>query len=158
MSSFAAKRVIGVVISPAFLASMTGTGVKSISNAKNTLERNSYDAIVFAVAHEEFKSWDHSYCCDLCHENNIIYVGDILEKPLPFIRTLDLDKYIDVLKWIKNLEVDKIITAHSGIVKEQLIDETIEYLKNLKIDKELSFEDELKNSYHKSNLKFLKNN
>lgn len=39
----------------------------------NTLERNSYDAIVFAVAHEEFKSWDHSYCCDLCHENNIIY-------------------------------------------------------------------------------------
>ena len=96
--------------------------------------------------------------CLYDYENSIIYVGDVLEKPIPFIRTLDLDKYINVLKWIKNLEVDTIITAHSGIVKEKLIDETIEYLKNLKLNKEIVYKNELKNSYHRSNLKFLQKN
>ncbi|MGM0380076.1 MAG: MBL fold metallo-hydrolase [Bacillota bacterium] len=121
----------------------------------NIIFNNEYELKDEKIILKHTPSHTKDSACLYDYDKNIIYVGDILEKPIPFIRTKDLDKYIEVLRWIKNLEVDKIITAHSGIVKKELVDKTIEYIKNLKSNKDMIFKDELKNSYHKSNLEFL---
>ncbi len=72
---------------------------------------------------------DSTICFDKDEKN--VYVGDLLEKPIPILSYLHLDKYIDSLELIKRLKPNIIITTHSNIVSETLIDEHILYLKDV---------------------------
>jgi glyoxylase-like metal-dependent hydrolase (beta-lactamase superfamily II) len=96
---------------------------------------------------------DSAVCID--YQNSVMYVGDVVEFPLPFVMSTNLERYIEILEQIKSIAIDTIISSHSGIVSEKLIDKNIEYIKDLKAGKTMTFKDELSKIYHQYNQEFL---
>ena len=91
---------------------------------------------IYAPGH----SLDSSICYDL--KESIIYTGDLVEFSQPIIKHNDLQAYINTLEYLKSLPAEIIISAHSGIINKELIDEKINYIKNLlerEISKDYSF-------------------
>ncbi len=98
-------------------------------------------------------SRDSAICLD--HQDSAVYVGDLVEAPIPIILWHDLEAYIQSLKYLKSLSVDRYIASHSGLVEKKLIEENLEYIQNLAQEKDLNFADEGINKVHKFNQKNL---
>jgi len=83
----------------------------------------------------------HTICSATCFDrlDQITYVGDLIEKPIPTLNYLNIEEYIESLKMIKNLNPKTIITTHSNIVSNDLIDDHIEYLEDVLEGKYLTF-------------------
>ncbi len=60
--------------------------------------------------------------------DGVLFVGDNLELPLPYLQSHDFEAYINTLERYLELEPETIITSHSGIVPSSLITKTKEYL------------------------------
>lgn len=74
----------------------------------------------------------HTECSAICYDkrDSTVYVGDLVEEPHPILNYGDWDTYVKTLEFIKSLNANFIVTAHSGIVDENLVDEIIEYIKS----------------------------
>jgi len=72
---------------------------------------------------------DSSICFD--RKDSALYVGDLLEYPIPYLDFLDLKAYMRSLEFIKNLNAKIVISAHSGIVDEKLMDDNMGYIKSV---------------------------
>jgi len=70
---------------------------------------------------------DSALCFD--RRDAVLFVGDLVEAPLPYLDFLDLASYIKTLEIIKQMPAKIKISAHSGIVDEGLIDRNIAYLR-----------------------------
>ncbi|MEW5784258.1 MAG: MBL fold metallo-hydrolase [Bacillota bacterium] len=75
----------------------------------------------------------HTACSAICYdkEDLVLFVGDLVEYPVPVLSHYDLEGYIKTLEYIKNLPAATIISSHSGIVDTALIDANIKYIKNI---------------------------
>ncbi len=116
------------------------------------------DQLIFADDDIEFiYTPGHTICSATCvdHLDNVCYVGDLIEYPLPFLNATNLEDYIKSLRFIKELQVNTIITTHSKIVSESLIDEHIHYLYDVLSGKYLTFTNEFSPIRHLINLKNL---
>jgi len=69
---------------------------------------------------------DSSVCFDRKGRN--LYLGDLVEDPIPYIDYDRLDIYINTLELIISLPAENLISAHSGIVTRDLIRSNIAYL------------------------------
>jgi cyclase len=94
-----------------------------------------YNALSFIdekvdIFHSPGHTEDSSSCFDL--ESNILFVGDNVEDPIPYIRS-DLDgvtEYVETLELYNMLEFDKLIPGHGPISNKKLLQQNLEYLKH----------------------------
>lgn len=70
---------------------------------------------------------DSAICYD--REDSVLFVGDLVEYPEPYLQYENLQVYIKSLEYIKSIKADIVISGHSGIVNEDLINENINYIK-----------------------------
>ena len=99
----------------------------------------------------------HTVCSAICIDNidKVIYAGDLIEAPIPYLDYLNLNQYVKTLEFIKQLDFPTLITSHSQIVEKRLIDENITYLKDVISGKYLTFTSEYLPVRHGFNLKNL---
>lgn len=94
---------------------------------------------------------DSASCYDA--KDGVLFVGDSLEIPLPFISQSRVENFIDTLKLYKEYNAKVLLTSHSGIVTEQLVNDTITYLEQLQAGETIQFADEDAAGIHEYNLK-----
>jgi len=74
---------------------------------------------------------DSSLCFD--RRDGVLFVGDLVEFPIPYLDYYDLDAFIKTLELIKNFPATVKLSAHSGIVSEDLIDRNLSYIKGIQL-------------------------
>lgn len=72
---------------------------------------------------------DSSLCFD--RKDSALFVGDLVEDPIPYLDFDDLETYRKTLDFIKEFPARIKISSHSGIVDNELIDRNIIYIKNI---------------------------
>ncbi|NMC05806.1 MAG: MBL fold metallo-hydrolase [Candidatus Lokiarchaeota archaeon] len=74
---------------------------------------------------------DSSSCIDLV--DKVLYTGDNVELPIPYLTTPDLDTYIETLNDYLGLDIEHVVPGHGTIVaSKRLISENLDYLNALK--------------------------
>lgn len=92
------------------------------------------ERLIFAEDEIEFihapgHTIDSSVCFD--RKDSVLFVGDLVEYPIPYLDFNDLEAYINTLDFIKSFPAKVKISAHSGIIEDMLIDRNITYIKNI---------------------------
>ena len=64
-------------------------------------------------------------------EEGILFVGDNLELPLPYLQSHDFAAYTKTLQSYLDLQPQTIVTSHSGLVDYELIKVTIDYIEKV---------------------------
>nr|WP_281267952.1 MBL fold metallo-hydrolase [Methanospirillum stamsii] len=72
---------------------------------------------------------DSSICYD--RKERILYVGDLVEGPIPYLDYDRLDIYLETLEMLLIFPADIMISAHSGIVTKDLIIRNMEYIREV---------------------------
>jgi len=94
---------------------------------------------------------DSALCFD--RRDAVLFVGDLVEAPLPYLDFLDLASYIKTLEIIKQMPAKIKISAHSGIVDEALIDRNIAYIRAVLLNEPVDTgDDETGKSVHNINI------
>src|SRR6056297_801677 len=94
---------------------------------------------------------DSAICID--KKDSTVYVGDLVETPIPMIFWEDLDGFIKTLKYLKNIQPKRYIASHSGIVNKKDINGNLDYLQKLNNCEEQNFKHDGINRIHKFNKK-----
>ena len=88
------------------------------------LKFEEYDIeFIYAPGHTE----DSAICYD--KKDSVLFVGDLVEHPHPYLSYDDLGAYIKTLEYIKSLGVQITLSGHSGKADEKLINENISFIK-----------------------------
>lgn len=95
-------------------------------------------------------SIDSAVCWDKA--NKILYLGDLVELPLPMLLYYKLDVYIKTLKELLKLPFEIALTSHSGIVSREVIINNLKYVESVFEGKEPDLEEDFK-PIHQYNLK-----
>lgn len=72
---------------------------------------------------------DSAICFD--RKDSVLFAGDLIEHPLPYLNHYDLKGFMHSLETIKNYSAGVILSAHSGIVSEELLKGNIDYIRDL---------------------------
>lgn len=72
---------------------------------------------------------DSSLCFD--QRDSILYVGDLVESPIPYLDNYNLKEYIKTLMCIKAFPASFKLSAHSGIVSNEVIERNISYIQGI---------------------------
>ncbi|NHJ31885.1 MAG: MBL fold metallo-hydrolase [Asgard group archaeon] len=113
-----------------------------------------YNALSFVdeqvdIFHSPGHTEDSSSCFDL--ESNVLFVGDNVEDPVPYIRS-DLDgvlEYVETLELYYMLEFDKLIPGHGPIADKKLLKQNLDYLKHFpELEEPVNLEKYGKEYYH----------
>jgi len=70
---------------------------------------------------------DSSVCYDII--DKVLYLGDLVEDPIPYLDASDLDQYINTLTSLLDHQARILVSAHSGLVSRDLIRENIAYIR-----------------------------
>ncbi|MBP2636984.1 MAG: Zn-dependent hydrolase, glyoxylase [Firmicutes bacterium] len=89
------------------------------------------DRLLFADEEIEFiyapgHTVDSAICFD--RKDAVLFVGDLVEQPIPYLDYHDLATYIETLEFIKSFPAKSKLSAHSGIVDNDLIERNIAYI------------------------------
>ncbi|NDL67417.1 MBL fold metallo-hydrolase [Anaerotalea alkaliphila] len=85
----------------------------------------------------------------------ILYVGDNLERPLPYVEDRDLDRYVATLERYRKLRPRRILAGHSLELDLEDLEGTIRYLRGLQSGGDLEVRGEAAMETHRRNLEFL---
>jgi cyclase len=90
------------------------------------------DKMAFAAEQVEFwhapgHTVDSAVCFD--KRDAVLFVGDLVEYPIPYLDWDDLALYINTLEHLKNWPAKVMVSAHSGIITRELIDNNIAYIR-----------------------------
>ena len=94
---------------------------------------------------------DSAICLD--KKDSAVYVGDLVEIPIPMILWENIEVFIESLEYLKGMSVERYIASHSGIVDEKDIDANLDYLKKLNNCEKQVFKHEGINRVHEFNKK-----
>lgn len=72
---------------------------------------------------------DSSLCFD--QKDSVLFVGDLVESPIPYLDYYYLDVFIKTLEFIKGFPSMIKLSAHSGIISDKLIERNISYIKGI---------------------------
>lgn len=81
---------------------------------------------------------DSSSCFD--QETGLLYTGDNVEAPFPFVQSRNLDQYIRTLEGYLELNPKYIVTGHGGMGSIELIITNLDYLKQLKTGNKIEWQ------------------
>lgn len=102
------------------------------------------DRLVFEDDDIEFRYMPgHTLCSSICldRRESVVFVGDLVEDPLPLTLWNDLITFMESLKTILESSCQTVISGHSGIVAGNLIRSNLEYLKALFLGEEIDVEE-----------------
>jgi glyoxylase-like metal-dependent hydrolase (beta-lactamase superfamily II) len=90
--------------------------------------------ITFAEEEVEFiyapgHTVDSTVCFD--KRDSVLFVGDLVEYPIPYLDFYNLETYIKTLDFIKRFPAKVKLAAHSGIIDNGLIDRNTAYIQNI---------------------------
>lgn len=88
--------------------------------------------------------------------DRVIYVGDNIESPIPYIQDRDLNTYMGTLEAYLDLDIDTFIGGHTGIVDRKLVEDNLKYVRAL-YNREIINTDNIKD-IHLKNIEFLYGN
>ncbi len=92
-------------------------------------ERLTFDDEMIAIWHAPGHTEDSSVCYDL--QDQVLYLGDLVEDPIPYLDAADLDQYIATLISLLTHPARILVSAHSGLVNRDLIQQNITYIKGM---------------------------
>ncbi|MEG6586764.1 MBL fold metallo-hydrolase [Dendrosporobacter sp. 1207_IL3150] len=72
---------------------------------------------------------DSSICFD--RKDSVLFVGDLVEYPIPYLDYHDLEVYIKTLEFIKSFSAKLKVSSHSGIIDNVIIDSNIAYIRGI---------------------------
>ena len=87
--------------------------------------------------------------------DSVIYAGDNIEFPIPYIQHDDIAIYLETLKTYEDINADIYIGGHTGIENIEIVKSNLEYLEILINDEEFRAVDEEVASIHNHNINFL---
>ncbi|QJW46513.1 MBL fold metallo-hydrolase [bacterium BFN5] len=90
-------------------------------------ERIGFEDAALEFIHTPGHTVDSAVCFD--KKDEVLFVGDLVEEPIPYLDFIDLEVYIKTLEFINSFPAKVKISAHSGIVDHGLIQRNIEYVK-----------------------------
>lgn len=107
-----------------------------------------------------FHSPGHTSGSSSCYDSydQVLFVGDNLEKPIPYLNVAPIDDYLVSLKKYTTLKVKHIIPGHGEIAASELLEKNLTYLeevKNLQFD--LKSYGEKQKKIHINNMKTIGN-
>lgn len=114
------------------LAQMAGyrRGVVRIILPNLTFDRQlTFAAEGVSFIHAPGHTPDSAVCFD--HRDSVLFVGDVVEDPIPYLDDYDLAKYLGTLDFVKNFSARVKIAAHSGIIDNSLIDRNMAYVRDI---------------------------
>ncbi len=82
---------------------------------------------------------DSAICYD--RQDMVLYVGDLVEDPIPYLDDRDLDTYLTTLRSLLTHQAEILVSAHSGIVTRDLIERNISYITKVRDGISLDSED-----------------
>src|SRR6056297_493304 len=85
--------------------------------------------LIYAPGHTS----GHAICYD--KKEKIVFVGDLVEEPIPMLLDGDLDSFKNSLEYILTMDVEKYVTTHSYLVDEEMVNLNLKYLKAVIEDK-----------------------
>ena len=96
------------------------------------------DKMAFAAEQIEFihapgHTADSALCFD--RKDAVLFIGDLVEYPIPYLDFADLARYINTLTYLKEFPAKTMVSAHSGIVSRELIEANIAYIKAVQAGK-----------------------
>lgn len=89
------------------------------------------------------------------HQEEVLYVGDNLEKPIVYVENNDIPTYINTLEDYLKYDAKMIMAGHTLDITKKDIFSTIEYLQSLLAGKEMIFASQYENQIHHQNLKMV---
>lgn len=72
---------------------------------------------------------DSALCFD--RRDSVLFAGDLIEYPIPYLDSYDLETYLKTLKYIEHLPAEVTIAAHSGVVDAALIAGNFAYVQDM---------------------------
>ena len=86
---------------------------------------------------EEIVFWyapGHTVDSSVCYDtvDKVLYLGDLVEDPIPYLDAYDLDQYIDTLTSLLDHPARILVSAHSGLVTKDLIKRNIGYIRAIR--------------------------
>ncbi len=91
-------------------------------------------------------------------KDKVLFVGDNLERPIPFIMARDLKQYIDTLEDYLKVDAEIIIGGHTDMENKGLIEDNLRYLEKVITEDYLGYEVGEYKEYHQTNMKWLEEN
>lgn len=88
-------------------------------------------------------------------KDKVLFAGDNLERPIPYIMSKDLKQYINTLQDYLKLDVDIIIGGHTGCESKRLIMDNLEYVKKVLSGDIIEIESKEFEDYHSTNMNWL---
>lgn len=92
-------------------------------------ERMCFEEAELEFIHTPGHTVDSAVCFD--KKDQVLFVGDLVEEPIPYLDFSDLEVYIKTLEFIKSFPAKVKISAHSGIVDHELIQRNINYIQDM---------------------------
>jgi cyclase len=91
-------------------------------------------------------------------EDKVLFAGDNLERPIPYLMSNDLPQYIKTLQDYLLLNVQTIIGGHTACEDKSIIYQNLDYVTKVLSGNTGEFEIGEYAEYHMTNLEWLKNN
>lgn len=88
-------------------------------------------------------------------EDKVLFAGDNLERPIPYLMSKNLKQYIKTLEDYLRLDVQVIIGGHTACEDKSLIQHNLDYVKKVLDGNTVEFEKGEYAEYHRTNLEWL---
>lgn len=88
-------------------------------------------------------------------EDTVLFAGDNLERPIPYIMSKDLSQYIKTLEEYLNLDIQIAIGGHTACEDKSLIQHNLDYVRKVSMGNTVEFETGEYAEYHSTNMKWL---
>lgn len=88
--------------------------------------------------------------------DKVLYTGDNIEGPIPYIQSIDIENYIETLDNYLKKDIDTVLGGHILIEDKNIIIENRNYLLDILNKKEINIKDSDFLEIHSENLAFLK--
>lgn len=88
-------------------------------------------------------------------EDDVLFVGDNIESPIPYLNCSALDTYIKTLEGYLNMDADRIIAGHCHELDRRLIETNIEYIRRFRDGDTKKYETGACSDINEENMKVL---
>lgn len=99
---------------------------------------------------------DSSSCLDI--KDSVLFLGDNIEAPIPYLESPDVDQYRKTLKKMLEIGARTLVAGHGGVVQESLIYDNISYLDDVIANNTEKYEKGDYKDIHTMNVKNIKGN
>ena len=98
---------------------------------------------------------DSSSCLDA--EDGVLFVGDNLENPIPYLESSYLEEYDNTLRKYKLVHWEAIITGHGAVTGQNLLNKNHRYIQDILAGDAQKYQEEPYQEIHKKNMQITGN-